>query len=477
VWPADRVVEASTCLGCGCACDDIAVVVRGGRIVEARNACELGAAWFGDGGAPARARFQGRDVPVDDALDAAARLLARAAWPLIYLAPDISCEVQRQGIALADALRATLDSVTSATAMGSIVAAQERGRAGATLGEVRNRADLLVFWGVDPMLRYPRYWTRYAPEPAGVHVPGGRRERTIVAVDVGDWRGPADADLRIAVAAEDEVAMLAELSAIVADPDRLKTDAVHDTVRLKPDTTYERLADRTDQASEGSWRLARELAPTLQAARYVVFVADAEARREELARQLDRSSHAELERGRADALVALTLALNGPTRCALSLLRAGGNRSGADAVATWQTGYPAAVDFARGHPRYRPLDGTAGARLARGEVDAVAVVGSAALIPADLLEQIAPLPCAVVGPRASESALAQAEVVIDSGVAGIHEGGMALRMDDMPLSLRPSVSGPPSAAALAASLRDKAVRYRDTLRFKYPRRPSRTKPA
>ena len=68
-----------------------------------------------------------------------------------------------QGIALADALRATLDRVTSATAMGSIVAAQERGRAGATLGEVRNRADLLVFWGVDPMLQsgWRRRTTRF----------------------------------------------------------------------------------------------------------------------------------------------------------------------------------------------------------------------------------------------------------------------------------------------------------------------------
>jgi formylmethanofuran dehydrogenase subunit B len=460
---ADRFIHASTCLGCGCACDDITVVVRGDRIAEARNACELGAAWFGDGIAPARSRFQGRAVPDDDALDAAARLLARAARPLIYLAPDISCDVQRQGIAMADALHATLDSVTSATAMSSIVAAQERGRAGATLGEVRNRADLLVFWGVDPMLRYPRYWTRYAPEPAGLHVPDGRRSRTIVAVDVGGSRGPVDADVRIALAEEDEVAMLAALSAIVAETVAASSyvgSAFRRTeVRLKPDATYES---------------ARALAPTLLAARYVVFVADAESRPEERALHLDRSADAELNRGRADALVALTQALNGPTRCALSLLRAGGNRSGADAVATWQTGYPAAVDFARGHPRYRPLDGTAGARLARGEVDAVLVVGSAAGVPAELLDRIALLPCAVVGPRASESRLAQAEVVIDTGVAGIHEGGLALRMDDMPLSLRPSVSGPPEAAALTASLRDRIVRYRDTLRFKYPRRP-RTK--
>jgi formylmethanofuran dehydrogenase subunit B len=109
-------------------------------------------------------------------------------------------------------------------------------------------------------------------------------------------------------------------------------------------------------------------------------------------------------------------------------------------------------------------------------MDGVLVVGSAALIPAGLTARMAQLPCAVVGPRASESALAQAEVVIDTGVAGIHEGGTALRMDDIPLPLRRSVSGPLPAAALAASLRDRAVRYRDALRFRYPRRSARTKP-
>ena len=229
------------------------------------------------------------------------------------------------------------------------------------------------------------------------------------------------------------------------------------------------------EAGDDVVQLARELAPTLLAARYAVFVADAEARPGERARQFDRIAAAEPDHGRADALVALTLALNGPTRCALSLLRAGGNRSGADAVATWQTGFPTAVDFARGYPRYRPLDGTAGARLVRGELDAVLVIGSAACLPAQILERIAQLPCVVVGPRASESALARAEVVIDTGVAGIHEGGLALRMDDLPVSLRPSVGGRPAAAALAAALRDRAVRHRDMLRFKYPRRQSRAR--
>ena len=57
---------------------------------------------------------------------------------------------------------------------------------------------------------------------------------------------------------------------------------------------------------------------------------------------------------RFDALGALGRALNERTRCAAIALRAGGNRSGADSVLTSHTGYPMAVDFARGYPRYGP---------------------------------------------------------------------------------------------------------------------------
>src|SRR2546422_9823207 len=44
-----RTVAHVTCLGCGCACDDIAVVVERDRIASLENACPLGQAWFGDG--------------------------------------------------------------------------------------------------------------------------------------------------------------------------------------------------------------------------------------------------------------------------------------------------------------------------------------------------------------------------------------------------------------------------------------------
>ena len=85
----------ATCLGCGCACDDITVTVQENRIVGAERACAMGAAWFGDGRAPSRAMVDGRDTPHEEALSAAARLLNHATRPLVFLAPDVSNEAQR----------------------------------------------------------------------------------------------------------------------------------------------------------------------------------------------------------------------------------------------------------------------------------------------------------------------------------------------------------------------------------------------
>ena len=213
------------------------------------------------------------------------------------------------------------------------------------------------------------------------------------------------------------------------------------------------------EARPDVWATAQQLAETLATGRYLAIVADAEPGAGS-PDSLSRAESRDRDPGRAAALIALAQTLNGPTRAALVTLRAGGNRSGADAVLTWQTGYPAAVDLARGYPRYRPADGTAGARLTRGEIDFAVVLGSSAFIPERIMSIMSRIPCVVIGPRASEGPLAGAAVVIDSGVAGIHEGGMAFRMDDVPLPLQPVVEGPPAAALVLDALVERVVATR-----------------
>jgi formylmethanofuran dehydrogenase subunit B len=404
-------IEHVTCLGCGCGCDDITVSVSEGRIVDATPVCPVGRAWFGDGVVPSEIRVSGRPASLEEALaEAAAGLVAARGHCLVYLAPDLTSQAQRVALTIADLLQATVDSATSATAAAGLVAAQRRGRAAATLGEVRNRGDVLLFWGVDPSARYPRFLSRYAAE-AGTHVPQGRAGRFLIAVSIGADKALEGADLTVELAPEEEIAALSLMRASVLG------------------RTIPELSDRLARAVGITARLMR--------ARYAVLVHDAEAtaeRRNPL---------------RVEALIALTQSLNGPTRAALSSLRAGGNRPGAEAVLTWQTGYPFAVDYSHGYPRYAPGDRGLD-RLGRGAFRALLVAGSAALDGS--VEPASPeLNTVAIGPRASQAPF-HARVAIDTGVAGIHEHGTGYRMDEVPLALRPPLTGQRSAAETLRAL-------------------------
>jgi formylmethanofuran dehydrogenase subunit B len=165
-------------------------------------------------------------------------------------------------------------------------------------------------------------------------------------------------------------------------------------------------------------------------ARYVAIVHDAEP-----------AEAADPQRG--EGLNGLAQALNIPTRCALSSLRGGGNRSGADSAMTWQTGYPFAVDYSLGVPRFRPDEP---ASEIVDEVHAVLIAGEAGALPPAFGSRLAGRAVAVIGPRASEAPFA--EVAIDTGVAGIHHGGTAYRLDDVPLPLTPTLDHPRSAGAV-----------------------------
>jgi formylmethanofuran dehydrogenase subunit B len=402
---SDQVAHV-TCLGCGCACDDILLTVRDELIVQAEHACPLGAAWFGDGRVPGAVRVHGRDCEVDEALEAAAALLGGARGRLfVFLGDELTCAAQRLALGIADRLGAVADGVVSETAAAGILAGQRRGRAAATLGEIRNRADLVLYWAIDPDQRYPRYRSRYAGYPSGLHLRRGPRCRTVISVSIGADAGPAEADLRLALRPEQELGALAELRA--------------------------RLAGRTVGEAGGATAELTDLAGRLTRAKYVAIVHDGES-------SLERRSP-----DRTEALIALAQALNAPTRAALSTLRGGGNRSGAEAVMTWQTGFPFAVDFTRGFPRYQP-DRRGAELFGHRPFAAALVAGAPASLPEQVRRGLSGVPVVVVGPRASEAPF-PVRVAIDTGTAGIHEAGLGYRMDDVPLPLHAVVPGPRSA--------------------------------
>ena len=110
------VVKNATCTFCGCVCDDIELHADGERIVKAKNACSLGDAWFKHH--PAEHVFpdalvDGKPAPLDAAIEAAATYLYEANMPLVYGLSNITCEAQREAVALAESIGGVIDSHTS----------------------------------------------------------------------------------------------------------------------------------------------------------------------------------------------------------------------------------------------------------------------------------------------------------------------------------------------------------------------------
>ena len=50
-----------------------------------------------------------------------------------------------------------------------------------TLGEVKNRADFIIYWGGNPAECHPRHFTRYTLTQKGKFLPRGRKDRLLRA--------------------------------------------------------------------------------------------------------------------------------------------------------------------------------------------------------------------------------------------------------------------------------------------------------
>lgn len=110
------VVKNATCTFCGCVCDDIELHADAEKIVETKRACSLGESWFKNHTAERLypdALVDGKEATVDEAIEAAAEYLYRADMPLVYGLSNVTCETQREAVALAELIGGVIDSHTS----------------------------------------------------------------------------------------------------------------------------------------------------------------------------------------------------------------------------------------------------------------------------------------------------------------------------------------------------------------------------
>lgn len=397
-------IENVACLGCGCVCDDLRLSVSRGQIVNAERACELGERWLRarhPPGEPA-AEIDGRPIAYDEALERSAEILRSADYPLVYGLSQSNTFGQRAAVSLAEQLGAVIDTSASVCHAPSVMAQQEVGKVTCSLGEVRNRADLVIFWGSDPLTTHPRHWERYSVDPRGRFVRGGRADRFVVVADTTRTASAAAADLFLPIEPGRHFEALFALRAMLRG------------------TTL-----RDDACLGAPAALLRELAGRMNRTRFGAVFFGAELARE--------------ESGRCNVQVLLQMVadLNDSRRWVAMRMRVQGNVVGADTVLAWQTSYPFAVNMARGFPRYNPGEFSVQGVLGRGEADACLLVGSETLgwLPVAAIDHLRRIPTVLLDSTGRETPISPT-VRFRTAAPGIHLPGTVYRMDGIPIPLR-----------------------------------------
>lgn len=401
-------IEDVVCPFCGCLCDDIVVYVDDNEIREVENACKFGAHRFLTvkqnriKRPMIREGQEFKEVSYEEAIEKAVDILINAKKPLLYGFSSTSCEVHEIAIELAEILGAVIDNTASVCHGPSVLAIQEVGYPSVTLGEVKNRADLVIYWACNPMHAHPRHMSRYTLFPRGMFADRGKLDRFLVVVDVRRTETAEIADLFIKVKPGYDFEVLNALRTILN-----KGDIPVGEVGGVPKETLIDLVERMKGCKFG-----------------IIFFG--------VGLTMSRGKHRNVFEA-----INLVRDLNRYTKFSIMAMRGHYNVTGFNEVLSWESGFPFAVDFTRGYPWYNPGETDANSLLQNRDVDAALVIASdpAAHFPKESVKYLAKIPLIVIDPFESLTSKI-ADVVIPSKVVGIEAEGSAYRMDSVPLRLR-----------------------------------------
>jgi formylmethanofuran dehydrogenase subunit B len=284
------------------------------------------------------------------------------------------------------------------------------GKITCTLGEVKNRADFIVYWGGNPAECHPRHFTKYTLTQKGKFVPLGRKGRTMVLVDIRETPSAKAADIFLQIRPGKDFEVLTVLRALV------KNQNVNRERVAETGLTVEQLQDFADR---------------MKRARFgVIFFG--------MGLSMTRGKHMN-----SAGVLSLAAELNAYTKFVCMPMRGHGNVTGSDMVLRWSTGYPFGVSMSRGYPRFNPGEFSTVDLIVRGDNDAALILGAdpGATMPQPGIDHLARIPTIVLDPKVTHTSRL-ARVHITTAVTGISAPGTAYRMDEIPLPLRPILNSP-----------------------------------
>jgi formylmethanofuran dehydrogenase subunit B len=382
------------CPGCSLLCEDIEIIL--GAKNQSKNLCRRGTGHFQalnlERTVPKK---DGKDVSLDEAISAAAETLKGAKSPLLYGWSNSSLEAQRLGIDLARKLGATIDDPSS-FCQGALMEEVLRGKTPTcTLDDVRNFADVVIFWGTDPVNSQPRHLSRFSYYPRGEKRQKGYEEdRTSISVDV---RKSSTAKL---------------CKHYLKVPPGGDADFIEALISVL-DGNVPKFGDKKKMIEIGTILRRAEFG--------VIFPGSG----------LARSMKDDL-----DKFEALVSKLNSVSQFKVLPMADHYNARGFSQLMLEETGHINMVSFKDGI-NHGPEHGVI---RASKSCDAALIVGSDPLssLPFGVSKSLARVPLVAVDPRRSMTTDA-AKVVLPSAYYGLEAGGSALRMDGAKIEFQPLV--------------------------------------
>jgi formylmethanofuran dehydrogenase subunit B len=465
------VVTGVSCPICGSLCDDLEVVVKDNRVISVKNACAIGEAKFlnyGQHRAKTPLIKNGNrltETSLDEAIQRSAEILVHATYPIIYGWSNASCEAIKKGIALAEDVGGVIDNTTTICHGPSIMSVQDLGIASCTLGQLRHRADLVIYWGSNPWSAHPRHIERYTAFSDGRFQDSEWSDYVTKSSAIQSQKRLRRASDLISKTGDSEISEVSHLpltypkkgrKLIVVDVRRTRSADVADYfLQVEPGKDFEllqalRLLVRyeeleVEEVAGVPVELLEDLADILIGCDFGILFFG-------VGLTMSSGKHRNI-----DAALSLVRDLNQRTKFLIMPMRGHFNVTGANTVSTWQTGYPYAVDFSRGYPYYNPGETSVIDILRRGDTDASLIVASdpVAHFPKASVQHLVKNPLIVVDPVETPTSL-MADVFIPSAFVGIEVEGTAYRMDHVPLPLK-KVVDPPKGILSDEEILDKII--------------------
>ena len=307
-----KIIKNAVCPGCTLLCDDVTFAVDGQRI-QSDVQCDIAQQWIAWVNSTINTPEQSAEE-AQTAIEKLAAGLKQSKMPLIAGLANLPLQGQQVAWKIADAAGAALSNSIGQHSQGSLYALQRQGKVSASLGEIANRGDLLIFWFCDPAQTHPRLLEKLKAS----------NDKTVVVIDSTKTRTAKLADHFISVKENNTIEFLSNARRLLSN---------------KEDDKAASAIKASEATGDEVRNAASQLVELVSKCDYGCFV---------YGHPLIRTADDPLTLGHQK----LIRQLNDHTRMVSIGLRTDGNGKSGENVMSAFSGYPVAVSHAKGIPEY-----------------------------------------------------------------------------------------------------------------------------